>query len=352
MQLAEVKERVNLHDLAERLGLERPDPAGNYRSPHHKDKNPSLSIYIDKHSGEEKWKDHSSGEGGDCFDLVCYVERCENGDAIKRIRELYSLPYERQGQPRQELSTIEYIAQQCQRETDAAVEYLRDKRAIDEEVIKRAIQRRSLGFSIWTSAKKNPGELGYGGAAVAFICKDIITSQVVGIDYRYIDPALNGDLKTKSQGEKSGVVWTSCLHTLKRARTVVVCESAINALSVETAIQKTGVMKGWAALAIRGTENHDIDWSPLIGKRVIICMDNDPVIQEGPRKGESPGRMAAWRVVDQLTKKRPSAVIAVSRLIRRASGRMASRISSASPHGYEGGTGRGIGPLAVSASST
>jgi hypothetical protein len=301
MQLHEIKQRVDLHDLAERLGLERPDPAGNYRSPHHKDKSPSLSIYDCKHSGETKWKDHSSGAGGDCFDLVEYVDRVDNAQAIKRIRELFNLPYERQSQPRQELSTIEYIAQQCLRETDAAVEYLRDKRGIDAEVIKRAIQRKTLGFSTWTSAKKNPGELGYGGPAVAFICKDVTTSQILGVDYRYLDPALNGDLKTKSQGEKSGVVWTSCQHTLKRAHTVVVCESAINALSVETAVQQTGVMKGWAALAIRGTENHDIDWSALTGKRVIVCMDNDAVIQEGPRKGESPGHMAAWRVVDQLT---------------------------------------------------
>jgi hypothetical protein len=299
MQLQEIKQRVDLHDLAERLGLERPHADGNYRSPHKKDTNPSLSIY--ESGGELKWKDHGANLGGDCFDLVEYVTRVDNTEAIKRIREMYNLPYDRSPQPRQELSTIEYIAQQCLRETDPAIEYLCDQRGIDAEVVKRAIKRRSVGFSTWTSAKQKPGELGYGGAAVAFICKDVITSQVMGVDYRYLDPALNGDLKTKSQGEKSGVVWTSCLHTLKRSHTVVVCESAINALSVETAVEKTGVMKGWAALAIRGTANHDIDWSPLIGKRVIVCMDNDAVIQAGPRKDESPGRMAAWRVVDQLT---------------------------------------------------
>lgn len=304
MQLQEIKQRVDLHDLAQRLGLERPDPNGNYRSPHHKDKNPSLSIYADRNTGELKWKDHSAGEGGDCFDLVRYVENCENGDAIRRIREMYNFPRENSAgnrQQRQQLSTIEYIAQQCLREPEAAFTYLRDERGIDAEVIKRAIQRRSLGFSSWTSAKRKPGELGYGGPAVAFICHDLNTRQVMGVDYRYLDPALNGDLKTKSQGEKSGVVWTSCLHTLRRAHTVVVCESAINALSMETAAQQTGLLKGWAALATRGTENHDIDWSPLAGKRVVVCMDNDPVIQEGPRKGESPGRMAAWRIVDQLT---------------------------------------------------
>lgn len=299
MQLQEIKQRVDLHDLAERLGLERPDPNGNYKSPHHKDKMPSLSIYRCKDSGELKWKDHSTGDGGDCFDLVRVVESVDNGQAINRIRDLFNLPRERQ--PRTELSTIEYIAQQCQREPEAAVEYLQKERGIDAEVIKRAVQRRSLGFSAWTSARQDPGKLGYGGPAVAFVCKDLINSQIMGVDYRYLDPALNGGLKTKSQGEKSGVVWTACMHTLRRAHTVVVCESAINALTVDTAAQQTGMLKGWASLAIRGTENHAIDWSPLTGKRVVVCMDNDPVIQEGPKTGESPGRSAAWRVVDQLT---------------------------------------------------
>ncbi len=300
MELQAIKQRVDLYDLAERLGLERPHADGNYRSPHHDDKNPSLSIYNDNGSGEVKWKDHSTGYGGDCFDMVRYVENdCDMGTAIKRVRELFNIPYE--PKQRQPLTTIEYIAQQCQREAETAADYLQKERNIDAEVITRAIQRRSLGFSTWTSAKRKPGELGYGGPAVAFICRDIITGQVMGVDYRYLDPQLNGDLKTKSQGEKSGVIWTACRHTLRRAHTVVVVESAINALTLETVAQQTGLLKGWAAVAIRGTENRDIDWSPFIGKRVVVCMDNDPVIQKGPKTGESPGRSAAWRIVDQLT---------------------------------------------------
>ena len=300
MQLSDIKNRVDLHDLAARLGLERPDANGNYRSPHHKDRNPSLSIY--QKNGEYRWKDHSAREGGDCFDLVRYVENCDPAAAIARVRELYGLPVERQpDQPRQQLSTLEYIAQQCLRDTHAAVEYLHTERGIDADTIQAAIVRRTLGFSDWTSAKRQPGELGYGGPAVAFVCRDLVTSAVLGVDYRYLDPTLNGGLKTKSQGEKSGVVWTSCLHRLRRAHTVVVVESAINALTVETAAQQTGLLKGWAALAIRGTENHSIDWTPLTGKRVVVCMDNDPPLAEGPRQGHRPGPEAAWRVVDQLT---------------------------------------------------
>ena len=41
----ELKQQIDLHDLAERLGLERPGGTGNYRSPGGGDKNPSLSIF-------------------------------------------------------------------------------------------------------------------------------------------------------------------------------------------------------------------------------------------------------------------------------------------------------------------
>lgn len=300
MQLADIKARIDLHDLAQRLGLERPDPSGNYRSPHHDDKSPSLSIYTTQ-SGEHRWKDFSAGDGGDCFDLVGYVEGCDSAAAISRLREIYAIPREpREQQPRQQLSTIEYIAAQCLRDPHRASEYLQG-RGIDEHTIKTAIERKSLGFSDWVSAKKEPGQLGYGGDAVATICRNIITGDVLGVDYRYLDPTLNGDLKTKSQGEKTGVVWTSCRHRLRRAHTVVVVESAINALSVEAIAQQTGTLKGWAALAIRGTENHGIDWTPLRGQRVVICMDNDPAQKSGPKKGLRPGLSAAWRVVNQLT---------------------------------------------------
>lgn len=302
MQLSEIKKRVDLHDLASRLGLVRPDTKGNYRSPHRKDASPSLSIYTTP-TGEQRWKDHggAGNDGGDCFDLVVYVEGGEPGDAIQRVRELYNFPVERSSNEPQQLSTIEYIAQQCLRTPDAAINYLVEQRGIDAGVAKKAFERRTLGYSDYASARVEPGQQGYGGPAVAFICRDSATNAVRGVDYRYLDPALNGGLKTKSQGDKSGVVWTRCAATLKRAHTVVIVESAINALSVDTAAEATGRMKGWAALAVRGTKNVDIDWSMLTGKLVIVCMDNDEPIADGPQKGRRPGPEAAWGIVDALT---------------------------------------------------
>ena len=301
MKLSDIKKRVDLHDLASRLGLERPDAKGNYRSPHHKDSSPSLSIF-DGDDGVQRWEDFSTDQRGDCFDLVAYVHQCETGEAIKTIRDWYNLPAEPREKSQQpaKLSTIEYIALQCLKEPAKAAEYLTQQRGLNDTVIATAIARKSLGYSEFTSAKHEPGQVGYGGPAPAFICLDMHNGRVRGIDYRYIDPSINGNLKTKSIGDKAGVLWTSCWATLRRAHTVVIVESAINALSAESAwfLTKT---KGMAALAIRGTKNTDIDWGFLNGKRVIICCDNDAPVEDGPDKGRRPGPEAAWKICEALT---------------------------------------------------
>lgn len=300
MQLAEIKQRIDLHDLADRLGLVRPDPKGNYKSPHHNDKSPSLSIFNGR-DGIPRWKDFSGDDGGDCFDLVKFVHQCDEATAIKTIRDWYGFRADVPDTfaPKAK-SKMEYIAGMCLANPVPAITYLVEERSIDETVAKNAIDRKSLGFSNYTSPSIEVGRIGYGGDAVAFICTDKHTRAVFGIDYRYLDPKLNGDLKTKSQGEKENVIWTSCWYRLKQAHTVVIVESAINALSAETAWHKCNV-KGRAALAIRGTANKNIDWGFLVGKRVIICLDNDEPIQEGPQKGKRPGPEAAWAVCDALT---------------------------------------------------
>lgn len=306
MELQEIKRRIDLHDLADKLGLERPQANGNYRSPHHDDKAPSLSIY----SEGKKWKDFSADMGGDCFDLVVYVEGCDDAEAIARLRSLYNFPVDQKGRPQNtQLSQIEYIARQCLKDTDKAIEYLVKERGIHLDVIKAAIARKTLGFSDYTSTKYQAGQLGYGGDAVAFICYDRVNKTVRGVDYRYFNPSLNGDLKTKSQGDKDGVLWTSCWSRVKSAHTVVVVESAINALSAESAWQVCN-RQGFAVIAVRGTQNKNVDWGFLVGKRVILAFDNDLPIEKGPKKGYRPGLFAAWETNEAMT-----AVCVASQLI-------------------------------------
>ena len=288
--ITELKKQIDLHDLANRLGLERPAGDGNYRSPHHDDKSPSLSIYDDG----KRWKDFSSDEGGTCIDLVMYLEGCEVGDALKRLHELYSIPFDKpeNNTPKRDFSKAEYIANRCFDNTVPAKDYLCG-RGIAEEVVDQAINARMVGYNEWHSPSKDPHSIGYGGPAAAFIVRTLNPGHVAAVDLRYIDPELNGGIKTQTQGEKSGVPWVGNPQAFKKAETVYLVESAINALSIDTCD-----MTKIAAVSLRGTGNAaSMDLRFLQGKRVVICMDADDADDYNKR----PGPEAGWRLHERLT---------------------------------------------------
>ena len=287
----ELKKQIDLHDLAEKLGIKRGKGGekANYHSPRHDDKSASLSIF----KTGKTWKDWSSNEGGSCIDLLCYVEGCDVAAAIKRLHDIYGIPMERKAQQEQRpKSTAEYIAERCMAQASNAIEYL-VSRGIGEDVVRRAIDKGALGYNDWVSPKVAAGEPTHGGPAAAFIVRTLNPGHVVAVDMRFIDPALNGGVKTQSHGEKFGYGWTSDLRRLQAAHTVYIVESSINALSIETA-----ALPGVAAFALRGIGNvSNIDWHFLIGKFVILCLDND----KPNDKNRRPGPEAAWALHEQLT---------------------------------------------------
>lgn len=299
--IAELKSKINLHDLAERLGLERPLANGNYRCPLRPDKHPSLSIYNNGYS----WLDHASGEGGSCIDLVMYVEQLpDESEAMRRLNKMYGFTSDHAHQTAYKppaKSQIEWIADKCMEQAHRCKAYLVEQRQISEAVVEFIISRKSLGFNDWHNIELQPGEQGYGGEAVAFFARDLLTRSIVGIDYRYIDPTLNGGRKTKAQGVKAGAPFIPDYHALKRANTVYLVESAINALSVMTAFD--GQAKGKSdvtAVALRGLHIDSVDFRFLQGKFVVVCMDNDKPIETGPQRGKRPGAEAAWKIYDAL----------------------------------------------------
>lgn len=299
--LEELKARIDLHDLARRLGIRR--GAGGdkalYHSPHHDDKKPSVSIFVDHPTRGTGWRDHSADTGGSCIDLVMYAQGCTVGEAVRYLHEAYGIPMEPASAPqeRKEKSTVEYIADRCIGERERVREYLAG-RGISQDALDIALRARSLGFNDWTSNRVNAGEVGYGGPAAAFIVRDMASGQVVAVDMRYLDPAANGDVKTQTQGEKFGHCWTSDPRRLERARRVFIVESSINALSIDTCD-----IPGAAAIALRGLSNvAQLDLAFLRGRQVVICMDNDPPIAEGkPRAGHRPGPEAGWALYERLT---------------------------------------------------
>jgi len=303
-----LKEQIDLHDLADKLGLERPGgSSGNYRSPGHKDSSPSLSIFPAKFA--TGFKDHSDPDKrGDCVALVQYVEGGDAVAAVKRLCELYAIPYdidrEKPDEPRREKSTAEYIAEKCLAAPLAAKQYLVEQRGILDWVVDKAIAARAVGWNDWRSSKVPEGQFGHGGPAVAFLVKTLNPGHLVAVDLRYADATLNGGVKTQCQGEKDGYGWTSDVRRLKAAKRVFVVESPINALSLECVIRHDE-----AAYAIRGVGNvENIDWSYFRGKQLIGCFDNDepfPALKDDgrphPQAGIRPGLKAAWALHERLT---------------------------------------------------
>ncbi|MCW5625058.1 MAG: toprim domain-containing protein [Burkholderiales bacterium] len=293
----DLKRRIDLHDLAHRLGLERPNgKRGNYRSPAHEDKLPSLSIFV--RNSEQRWRDHSTNESGTCVDLVMYVRGCDVAGAVKELHDLYAIPPDppKHEAPR-EKSRAEYIAAKCAANPAQARAYL-EGRGIAPKVIDAAIAARSLGFNDWTSDKIPAGQDGYGGPAVAFVVRSLDTSMVQAVDFRYLDPTLNGGRKTGCQGDRQGFGWTPDVRKLLGARVVVIVESPINALTVECA--NLPITAAWATRGTGNVQNLDLRW--LLGKRVVICMDNDAPFEPGHQlAGLRPGLKAAWDLHERLT---------------------------------------------------
>ena len=296
--IEELCQRIDLHDLAARLGLERPGGRGNYRSPHHEDRTPSLSIY--QRDGRQRWRDHSTDSGGDAVDLVRHVLGLGTQGALRWLRDHYDLPIpsdNRVDPPPQTLA--EHVASRCLAQADGAMEYLTTRRGIDETVVRRAINARTLGFNTWTSNKVAVGQPGHGGPGIAFITRTLNPGTVVGVDTRYLDEELNGGVKLRRlPGDDSIDPWYVDLRALQAAHTVVITESAINAMSVES----SGI-PGMAGLAVRSIANVTrIDWRWLREKRVLIGFDND----EPDRKGRRAGPEAAWVLHELLTGQRIS----------------------------------------------
>ncbi len=304
----ELKQRIELHDLADRLGLKRGRGGDRalYHSPLHDDRSPSLSIYVNHPKHGTGWRDHSANVGGSCVDLVMHARGGTVADAVRYLHDAYGIPVDRpESGERREKSTVEYIADRCFAERDRARDYL-GGRGISAEAIDAAITARSLGFNTWASPKIAAGEVGHGGPAVAFVVRAPGEARVVAVDMRYLDPAQNGGVKTQTQGDKSGYFWTADARRLGKARRVVIVESAINALSIDTC-----AMPGTAALALRGLANVDaVDFSSLRGRQVVVCLDNDEPFADGhPRAGHRPGPEAAWALYERLTALNISAVL-------------------------------------------
>lgn len=264
--------------------------------------NDCFSVFSpNKDKAQDAYKCHSCGKAGDVFKFATDVMGMKVGEALRDVAQFanFLLPDRDRttgdpSAPPREKSRAEYIADNCQGNSKAAVDWLVNMRGIDHEVASRAALAGSIGWNTWCSTKIGPGERGHGGPAFASIVRTLNPGHIVAVDLRYQDVALNGGIKTQTQGEKQRYGWTSDIKRLMRAETVYFCESAINALSIESA-----KMPGKsAAFAIRGVGNAvNIPLAWMRGKQAIIVPDND----EPGDDGYCAGMKAAWQLHERLT---------------------------------------------------
>ena len=299
--VARMKAELDCEEVAQRLGLERPQGSKLFKSPKHDDRNPSLSVF----DGGRAFKDWScegdANAAGSVIDLVMWVRECSFTEARDWLCAEYGYEKPAPDAPMAPQSFEAKVAQRCLRQAENAVAYLRDVRKLPEEVICAAIKDGALGYDDWRSPNIAEGERMHGGPAAAFIVRTLNPGTVAAIDMRYIEPEkTNGGLKTKTIGEKEGLIWYQNLAALKKARRVYVVESPINALSVHAAARK-----GWVAVATRGVNVEAIDWRFLQGKEVRIAMDADRTDDRGRRAGPQ----AAWRLLDLLNAQNTAAFL-------------------------------------------
>lgn len=312
-----LNEEISCEDLAERLGLkagpEKSAKGTKFHDPRDGDKlSPQLLCYREPGKGSTNFR---TNESGSAIDLMMAARGLEFMDAVRELGRMYGKdvlePVAGIQVPREKQSLVEFIASQCLKDarTDAGrvdlLEWLEGERCLSRTVIEQAMQRGTLGLNTYRGDKakggqppKQAGEVGYAGPGAAFIVKARIGGHVVAVDTRYFDPEVNGGVKTNSQGEKDGVLWTSDWKRVESARRVYLVESSINALSIETCLS-------WAAaIALRGTANANpgaVDWSFLRGKDVVLCLDNDEPLTSGKDAGYCPGLKAAWKLHEALT---------------------------------------------------
>ena len=302
LEREQIKKIVDLHDLAKRLGLKRPDKTGNYRSPHHTDKGPSLSIFNEG----KLFRDHSSNEPaakGDCFSLVMWVTGCDFREAFKQLHEIYGWewkpPQQRERKPE---SLVQMVARLSQaNDIGPAIEYLHDERGIPRAAARAAYKAGTLAYSTYVSKTKPQGVAGHGGPSVQFLVRE--SGDVVALDQRFFDPDLSG-LKSSSLGDKEGHPWTAVPKRLAKASVVYVVEAPIDALCIEAC-----QIPGAAAIATMGTNLvGSIPWTRYRGKQLRMVFDADQPNEFGQRPGSEAMYLAydgcvaadvSPRVVDQ-----------------------------------------------------
>lgn len=227
MNAEQLRETVDLHDLAHRLNIQR-HPGGNYHAPWRPDRKASLSVFNEN----RKWRDHGSNSGGSCIDLVMQIQGLNASEAMRYLHELYGFPMEstpKTAAPPKAESKAEYIWRTAKKNAGIvqAAKYLTDVRKLPAEQVAKW-QDKVFGFSNWTPKDGNPDA--HGPATIfPVVNQDGVVSAV---NMRYL--ADGHDPKMRTIGEPSGCFFLPDL-SIKRSSVIWLVESPIDALTLVAA---------------------------------------------------------------------------------------------------------------------
>jgi len=299
---ARLREVVKIGDLLESIGhhvRRNANGTGIALCPFHDDSRPSLSIYIDKKDGIEKFLCFSCGVGGDCFDFA----KLQSGDpdhlsTLRRLAEKHQIPWPEtlQNGPVRS-NVIDRTTRAYERElTQSVLEYLagrgfpeafvKERRIGHVPVGTQATQTRiadlaskynvlkeavGAGLVLETKSGKVDRDFFWSETRGYIIFPNLVDGKAIGLQGRTF-PATSAT-KSKYLNLPGS---TRQLYNLRDAAfpSVLLCEGIPDTMSAMLAkIPNTG------ACGIFGTQGWNDDWLTLFrrARRIYVALDRDAV---------------------------------------------------------------------------
>lgn len=264
--LDEIRGRLgDIPSLWRSLGLPG-EPSRSCKSPLREDRNPSFSIYSDG----QRWRDHSTGDGGDVLDFFAAAKGLPLADAIRELRgqspstnRTFRPPTkarERLSNPRRSI-TLPKMDRGSYREIQTLQ---RSRRLPINAGIEVLIRQGLLGFT------EHQGHRAWILTDSARKC-----AQIRRLDGQPIETK-GGTTKAKTL-PGSIASWPVGVADLGDAENVVLCEGGPDLIAAVTAWFLADAPRGWGFVSMLGA-SQSIDREAvanLCGRRIIIAAHHD-----------------------------------------------------------------------------
>ena len=253
----------------------------------HDDQHPSITMFVDRR-GVQRWKCWSGGHGGTAIDALLIARGGTVADALAELEHrVGSAPEISRQQPlpsrtstsvdtrtEPDAALLDYVAA-CERILwhpvgRKVLDYLVHERGLAPE----ALKTNHIGADPGPSVLRRAAGLPRGGAAAVLPALDL-DGKVTYVQARYLDPVDGRPKYDNPAGRLAANPRIGWVHpaTLSDRRHLVVCEGALDALSVASV--------GMPAVAVLGATYVDERVARDVargaaGRQVMLAFDGDP----------------------------------------------------------------------------